>query len=439
MPGPIRRRSLATAPAAVLALSLVTCAAGCSAFRPIDGIPAGALSDEYRAPTRSGRTTIDLSLLGQAPCGEYRLDAGDVLGVVIDGMIGADVDPVPVATVSGPGVQPSIGYPIEVDRNGSVSLPRVGSIPVRGRTLDEVRDMFRDVAQLNEGETGGRVIVNIQKKRTYKILVIRQESGRDTGVDQLLSNGPSDVMRRGLGQVIELPAYENDVLHALTATGGMPALNAENAVYVVRQNGAAITATSPDPAWGGHSPPPSGAFLPGGPAGPAKVTRIPLRGYPGEPLAFSPADVLLYDGDVVYIESRAEDFFYTSGLFGGGQYQLPRDYDLDSLGAVAIVQASIRNSNSPAKSIGGGSALNKDVTVGASKLIVLRPQPDGTNLPIEIDLYDAIHDPRQRVLIRPGDHLVLQYSRAEACAAFVERHFLDGLVLGIASSLFYRG
>ena len=53
-------------------------------------------------------------------------------------------------------------------------------------------------------------------------------------------------------------------------------------------------------------------------------------------------------------------------------------------------------------------------------------------------VYDAVHDPRQRVIIRPGDHLVLQYSRTEACAAFVERHFLEGLVLGVASSLFYR-
>jgi len=441
MPRPSRRRPLATAPALLLAgLVAAACASGCSAFRPISGVPAVALSDEYRLPTRSGKTTIDLSLLGQSPPADYRLDAGDVLGVLIDGTIGgSDVEPVPVATVSAPGVQPSIGYPIEVDRNGTVTLPRIGPVPVRGKTLEEVRQTFRQVAQVNDGDAGGRVIVNIQKPRTYKVLVIRQETGRDTGVDQLLANGPSDVTRRGLGQVVELQAYENDVLHALTATGGLPALDAENAVYVVRQDPGPPSAPPPAEHFGGHSPPPSDGFGGSvGPAGPAKVTRIPLKGYPGEPLAFSPGDVILQDGDVVYIESRTEDFFYTSGLFGGGQYQLPRDYDLDALGAVAIVQASIRNSNSPTKAVGGRSALNKDVTVGASKLIILRPQPDGSHLPIEVDLYDAVHDPRQRVIIRPGDHLVLQYSRTEACAAFVERHFLEGLVLGVASSLFYR-
>lgn len=443
MSRPRRRRSLLAPPALLLAVLVVAaCASGCSAFRPINGIPAGALPDEYRLPTRSGKTTIDLALLGQTRPDDYRLDSGDVLAVLIDGMLGgADVEPVPVATVNAPGVQPSIGYPIEIDRNGTITLPRVGAIPVRGRTLDEVRVLVRDVAKVGDGPLAGRVMVTIQKKRTYKILVMRHETGRDTGVDQLLNNLPSDVMRRGLGQVVELPAYENDVLHALTATGGLPALEAENAVYVVRQNGApTVASTEPGPAWGGHTPPPDLAFGHGAIpelAGQQQITRIPLRGYPGEPPAFSPADVILQDGDVVFIESRATDFFYTSGLFGGGQYQLPRDYDLDALGAVAIVQASVRNTYAPTKAVGGRSALNKDVTVGASKLIILRPQPDGTNLPIEVDLYDAVHDPRQRVVIRPGDHLVLQYSRAEACAAFVERHFLEGLVLGAASSLFY--
>lgn len=443
MPRPNRRRPLTAPPAMLLAgLLAAVCASGCSAFRPIQGVPAAALSNEYRLPTRSGRTTIDLSLLGQSPPTDYRLDAGDVLGVLIDGTIGgSDVEPVPVATTSAPGVQPSIGYPIEVDRNGTVTLPRIGPTPVRGKTLEEVRETFRQVSQVNDGEAGGRVIVNIQKPRTYKVLVIRQEAGRDTGVDQLLANGPSDVMRRGLGQVVELKAYENDVLHALTATGGLPALDAENAVYVVRQNPVAPPLPPPaPPAYGGHSSPPSPDFGAGfvGSNGPAKITRIPLKGFPGEPLPFTPADVVLQDGDVVYIESRSEDFFYTSGLFGGGQYQLPRDYDLDALGAVAIVQASSRNASAPTKAVGGRAALNKDVTVGASKLIILRPQPDGSHLPIEVDLYDAVHDPRQRVIIRPGDHLVLQYSRTEACAAFVERHFLEGLVLGVASSLFYR-
>ena len=152
---------------------------------------------------------------------------------------------------------------------------------------------------------------------------------------------------------------------------------------------------------------------------------------------FGPADVILQNGDVVFIENRTTDFFFTSGLLGGGQYQLPRDYDLDVLGALSIVQGNPKG-NIQTKAVGGRSSLNKDVTVEASRLVILRPQPDGSTLPIEIDLYDAIHNPRERILIQPGDHLILQYTRLEACAAFVERHLFEGLVLGAASSIFYN-
>ena len=36
------------------------------------------------------------------------------------------------------------------------------------------------------------------------------------------------------GALVKLPAYQNDILHALVETGGLPGLNAKNEVKVLR-------------------------------------------------------------------------------------------------------------------------------------------------------------------------------------------------------------
>ena len=171
-----------------------------------------------------------------------------------------------------------------------------------------------------------------------------------------------------------------------------------------------------------------------------RVTKIPLRLTPGEPACFGPGDVVLGDGDVVFIETREPDFFYTGGLLGPHQFELPRDYDLDVLDALSVAEGRLsRNSFNypPNKAIGGVSALNQDVTVGASKVVVQRTMPNGCVVNLEIDLHKALRDPNERVMIRPGDRLILRYTRCEAVAAFFERHILEGLVLGASSSLVF--
>ncbi len=171
-----------------------------------------------------------------------------------------------------------------------------------------------------------------------------------------------------------------------------------------------------------------------------RVTKIPLRFAANEPACFGPADIVLNDGDIVFIESREPDFFYTGGLLGQNQFELPRDYDVDVLDAIAMAEGRrSRNSFSypPNKAIGGVSALNQDVTVGASKVIVQRTMPNGCVVNIEVDLNKALRNPNERVMIRPGDRLVLRYSRMEAVGAFFERHILEGLVLGASSSLVF--
>lgn len=170
------------------------------------------------------------------------------------------------------------------------------------------------------------------------------------------------------------------------------------------------------------------------------IIKIPLRMYPGEPAAFCEQDILLEDGDVIYIESRSKEFFYTGGLLGGGQFTLPRDYDLDVLGAIALVQQRLTNANvgGATRSLGGVSALNRDVTISASKVVILRKTPDGGEIPIMVDLNRALRDPRERVNVLPGDYVFLQYTRMEAIAAFFDRRVLDNTILGAASTIFFN-
>jgi hypothetical protein len=206
----------------------------------------------------------------------------------------------------------------------------------------------------------------------------------------------------------------------------------------------------PDPyASGGNWQSPSGGNLqawgepfPQGPEGMVdptienqRVVKIPVRLGPGQTMQFSEQDIVLEDGDIVFIESRETEIFYTGGLLGGGQYTIPRDYDLDVLGAVSIAQGQ-GNAGSAPRSIGGPSALNQDVTISASDVVILRQLPNGTQVPIKVDLYKALRNPAERVLIQPGDYIILQYTPTEAIAAFIERHLLEGALFGVAAAQF---
>ena len=69
-----------------------------------------------------------------------------------------------------------------------------------------------------------------------------------------------------------------------------------------------------------------------------KEIRIPLRMLPDAPLPFGPEDVLLETGDVVFIEAREFDVYYTGGLLPPAEHVLPRDHDLDVIEAITSAQ-----------------------------------------------------------------------------------------------------
>lgn len=581
---------------AVIFVMLLPCWAGCAAFHPVKGVPAQYFPHELRGETRSNKETIDLSLLRQTPPEKYLVDSGDVLAVYIEGVLGRREEIPPVFFPQNNEVPPSLGYPIPVRDDGTLSLPLIKPLHVRAMTLTQVEEAIRraytvDKQILQAGQD--RILISLQRPRTHTVLVMRQEgSTAEMGLGGMggLTLG---AVKRGSGKLVKLPAGENDVLHALADTGGLPGLDAQNEIVIVRRrrnapgsncpavgetrgtggessgkvirqtsglrdgdgwghtsirapspelrtravsrhqssadsqttfvdlsdntsippsppNAATPDAAGPSP-WTGPPPglispqpgrvsgtlppasvpsrgvappPPSNAIAPTVPGGqipsptsmlptPAwqppmtsyqgplpnnnsgfdwsspeaarfadwngrnrDVVRIPVRMISGQQPQITEDDIILQDGDIVFIESRDTEVFYTGGLLGGGQYQLPRDYDLDVLAAISI--ATARQSQSGmgggfGNRMGGISAFNQDISVSASDVVILRQLPDGNQIPIKTDLYKAIRDPKYRPRIQPGDYIILQYKPHEAVAAFIERNLLAGSLFSLAA------
>ena len=161
-----------------------------------------------------------------------------------------------------------------------------------------------------------------------------------------------------------------------------------------------------------------------------RIIRIPIRLGPDEHIDIRKEDIILHDGDIVFIEARDTEVFFTGGLLGGGQFTLPRDFDLDILQALSIATSRVGTTGA-ARQIGGVSALNSDVTISPSNVIIIRKLPEGGEIPIKIDLYRARNDLSERIAIQPGDYIYLQYTTCEAVAAFVDRHLLEGALFGL--------
>jgi hypothetical protein len=49
-----------------------------------------------------------------------------------------------------------------------------------------------------------------------------------------------------------------------------------------------------------------------------------------------------------------------------------------------------------------------------SRLLILRKLPNGEQLPIEVDLCRAVHDPRERINVQHGDLLILKFRAHQA-------------------------
>jgi protein involved in polysaccharide export with SLBB domain len=415
-------------------LSLLTLAAvlvpGCAAVtNPLaDSLPVRHLPPELLLTCLKDREeSVPLVLLEQPPAETYRLDAGDVLGIWIDGILGDQKLPIPVHTPvlatqrEQRSMPPSAGFPLTVQEDGALRLPYLEALPVRGLTLSQAEDAIRTAYQHKKllPEGGAKLLVTLLQKRYYEVIVLRQEANAFTVGPE---GAAAPAGRRGAGHILNLTAYENDVLHALAATGGLPGLDAYNQVVVYRRVAPHLTDRKALLQQLEQLPP--GAPLPAE-LSRAPMVRIPLRQDPRLPVPFKPEDVLLETGDVVYLEARDKDVYYTSGLLPAGEHILPRDRDLDVLTAVSLVRGPLVNGTFGAGALSG---LIFPLGIGqpsASLLVVLRRTADGGQLPIRVDLNRAMRDPRERILVHAGDMLILQERPTEALARYATQTFAN--------------
>jgi hypothetical protein len=308
-------------------------------------------------------------------------------------------------------------------------LPNLEPIKVRGLTIDQTRDLIRKYyldSEILKESSRLQPIVTLMKERTYNVIVVRQDIGT-SGANAGGQQGGGNSFTRGAdqsasGRMVKLKAYQNDVLNALIESGGLPGVNAKNEVKVLRASRADQRRRdefvqqfyqqyycNPDPC---GCPPP----LPEDPA----VLKIPMRLPPGVIPSIRSEDVILEDGDIVYIESREAEVFYTGGLLPGGEFRIPRDYDLDVVAAMALTGGGI---SSPQQGRGGGGGIGGGLGglfggVPPGMLYVLRKTPCNGQITIEIDLAKANVDPRERILVQPGDILILRYKPSEEILNF---------------------
>ncbi|MFZ4079811.1 MAG: polysaccharide biosynthesis/export family protein [Pirellula sp.] len=405
---------------------------GCSTItQPISGIPARRVPPQFLAQSKNNLVPLDPARLSQEPSRDYLLDNGDILGIYIEGILpfvppDRPPEPPPVnfpdATSQ---LDPSLGFPIAVINDGTIQLPNLEPIKVRGLTIDQTRDLIRKYyldSEILRESSRLQPIVTLMKERTYNVIVIRQDLGGGGGGGGGMAGG----FTRGTdysatGRMLKLKAYQNDILNALMESGGLPGVNARNEIKILRASRADQRRRdefvqqfyqqyycNPDPC---GCPPP----LPEDPS----VLRIPLRLAPGVVPQFALEDVVLDDGDIVYIESRDADVYYTGGMLPGGEHRIPRDYDLDVLTAMALSGGGISRTQGGGQGGGMGGGLGGLIgQVPPGILYVLRKTPCNGQVTITVDLARANNDPRERILVQPGDILILRYKPSEELLNF---------------------
>jgi protein involved in polysaccharide export with SLBB domain len=386
-------------------------------------IPAARVPAALAAPTKDQLIPVNLALLRQDPPPEYFLGAGDTLGIYIQGVLPPKVDDAPpfLPYQGAPGTlyyppdgqvnTTSIGVPLQIAPNGILHLPLIEPQQLNGMTLNDAAESIRKayLAQNIVQMGRDRIQVTLLRPRVSRVLVIREESAADYA--QLISKDNVVLSKRGNAQVIDLPAFENDVLHALTATGGLPGLDAVNQVWVLR--------TQHDPlknmevaklaVESGREPEKIVEEL----SNQATAVRIPLRYCADQPLPFSAEDIILNDGDIIYLEPRIAEVYYTGGLLPGGQIPLPRDYDLDVVEAIAMAQGSIGGPGGVSGAAVFRTGAGPGNIIPPTRVVILRKLPNGDQLPIRVDLSRAMRDKKERIIIQPGDFVMLHYKPGE--------------------------
>ena len=404
---------------------------GCASWtNPIaNGIPARLVPEELLADSKTALKPIPLTWLRSKPVERYQLAEGDILGIFIEGVLGDETQVPPITNFPDlADAAPSVGFPIPVGEGGSLPLPLIDPVDVDGLTLKEARDEIVDAYTINREilqPDQQRVLVSLVQPRRAKILVVRSDTanGRTTisGNQNLFSSSPAILSARGqgTGNLVDLPATEADLLSVLTQTGGLPGPEAANEVIVLK--GYCESGDWPIGADGQIATPPDSEL---NSESNSQIIRIPLMvpQNTSRP-TFRCEDILLESGDIVYVPPLDANVYYTAGLMQSREVPLPRDYDLRVVEALIRIGAPMVNGGRGTANL-NGNIVNAGVGTPSPSLVsVVRRTPDGNQVVIRVDLNRALRDPRENILVKDGDVLILQETPQEAFARYIAQQF----------------
>lgn len=386
-------------------------------------IPADRLPPELRGCSKSGRVPVNIALLGQQAPRVHTIGAGDLLSVYIRGVLPPETTAAPPMMPNSSSLQrdvyppvgqletPSMGVPIMVAADGTLPLPVLGNIPVAGLSIQQAADKIALATVEQKILEKGReyVYLNLVRSRVSRIVVVREEANVDSPT--MMIKQQVVYAKRGHAHILDLPAYENDVLHALTSTGGMPALDACNEVWILRQEQVGVNTMQQVWDHANQGSDPTACMQCIQPSATAK--RIPLWTYECEAPNFCADDVVLRDGDVLYLKSRDDEYFYTGGLLPGAAIPLPRDRDIDIVEAIAIANGSMGGpgGTSGVSVFRSGAGLGN--IIPPTRAMVVRKLPGNQQIAIRVNLDEVVRKGKQRVIIQPGDFVMLNYKPGE--------------------------
>ena len=398
---------------------------GCASWsNPVaNGIPVYLVPETLLAAPKSALETVPLSYLRRATTDTHLIGPGDILGVYVEGAIGNERELPPVSFPESESLPPSLGFPIPVRSDGTIPLPLIEPINVKGMTIEEAEKAVKYAYTQNKRifkEGKQRIIVTIIRPRMVRLLVVRKDRVQQQGFQQIPQYLGRQVMpaRRNQnsdGFVIEIPATEADVFTALARSGGLPSDNATNDILIYRNTG--NTGAS------------AYARQDGAPE------RIPFRVAAGMAPPLTESDIILHNGDVLVIDSREPEFYYTAGLLPNREVPLPHGYDLTVTEAIARVGGPLLNGGFGGNNL-AGSIVGAGIGNPSPSLVsVLRKTPDGRRVNIRVDLNEAFRDPREDLILLPEDTLVLQETPRESFARYLTGIFSFGAI----GDIFDRG
>ena len=403
--------------------AMLTTQVGCVTYAT-KTVPANRLPLQMRGPCKDDLVPINFAALRQAKPKTYTLGPDDVLGIYVYGVLPPqrEEDPAPPLVIhpdrfptdvyyppEGRSHAPTMGVPIPVESDGKIYLPLIEPIAVEGLSVQQLREMIAEAYSAEGFLAKGRelVFVNLIKPRVHRVVVIRGDA--QAPVPTLINRTQLVSRERGDGALVDLPAFENDVLHALAATGGMPGTDAVNRIVILRGDDETLVDNALSQVETSQSPHEVLACFDQR----FNRTSIPLRHCAGEPLPFGPDDIILRDGDVVFLEPRIDETYYTGGLLPAGEFPLPRDHDVDILEAMAMATGGV------AAPAAGGNGIQNLIRQGAgpgntlippTRAIVIRKLADGQQVRIRVDLRKALHDPAHRLIIQPEDFILAEFT-----------------------------